>query len=248
MPSLYQSTQQDIAAGLYDEAGILDPTLWTYDDLAGTCSAEITLATQQGRDRFAPTPTPPLDRLETYGYATGTSVVSDSTTNSTTTTTTAPQVAEVRTSYVQPTPGKIARSPVKVDGTAWDGWEGRPIAIVADGVAVLQTPKGAKTDAYLTLLTGALPVVSEQTALARLPLPPPTWDAGISTLKLHEGSGRVLLASDAIPAKHRTAVLHISTGPLSDCGSLNLRWERPAVVVVRALTGQAYQDWGYGGD
>ena len=237
---LYQATQQDIAAGLYDEAGILDPTLWTYDELAGTCSAAITLATQQGRDRFAPTPTPPLDRLEAYAYATGTTEETDGTT---TTTKTSPQVAEVRASYVQPTPGKINRAPVRVDATAWDGWIGRPIAIVADGVAVLQTPNGTKTDAYLTVLTGALPLVSQQTALARLPLPPPSWEAGISTLQLHEGSGRVLLASDAIPANHRAAVLHISTGPLSDCSSLNLRWERPAVVVVRALTGQPYQDW-----
>ena len=225
---LYQATHQDIAAGLYDEAGILEPTRWTYDELAGTCSAAITLATQQGRERFAPTPTPPLDRLER------------SSSNG--------MVSEVRTSYVQPTPGKIDRAPVKVDGTAWDGWEGRPIAIVADGVAVLQTPKGTKTDAYLTVLTGALPDVTQQTALARLPLPPTTWDAGISMLELREGSGRVLLDSDAIPADHRTAVLHISTGPLSDCGSLNLRWQRPAVVVVRALTGQPYQDWGDGGD
>ena len=67
---LYQATHQDIAAGLYDEAGILNPAQWTYDDLAGSCTAAITLATQQGRDHFAPTPTPPLDRLETYTYET----------------------------------------------------------------------------------------------------------------------------------------------------------------------------------
>ena len=237
---LYQATHQDIAAGLYDEAGILDPAQWTYDELAGTCTAAITLATQQGQDRFAPTPTPPLDRLETYTYATGSSQESDGTT---TTDKTFPQVSEVRASYVQPTPGRIARSSVRVDATSWNGWEGRPIAIVADGVAVWQTPKGTKTDAYLTVLTGLLPGVTQQTALARLPLPPPSWDAGISTLQLHGGSGRALLDSNAIPANHRTAVLHISTGPLPDCGSLNLRWERPAVVVVRALTGQPHQDW-----
>ena len=237
---LYQAMHQDIAAGLYDEAGILNPAQWTYDELAGACRAAITLAKQKGRNRFAPTPTPPLDRLETYAYARGTSKESDGTT---TTVKTFPQVAAVRASYVQPTPGKINRSPVRVDATSWDGWKGRPIAIVADGVAVLQTPKGTKTDAYLTVLTGPLPDVSQQTALARLPLPPPAWDAGISTLQLHGGSGRVLLASNAIPTKHRTAVLHISTGPLPDCGSLNLRWELPAVVVVRALTGQPHQDW-----
>ena len=60
---LYQATHQDIVAGLYDEAGILNPAQWTYDELTGACTAAITLATQQGRDRFAPTPTPPLDRL-----------------------------------------------------------------------------------------------------------------------------------------------------------------------------------------
>ena len=178
--------------------------------------------------------------METYSYATGTSGESD---GATTTTKTFPQVAEVRTSYVQPTPGKIDRSPVRVDATAWNGWEGRPIAIVADGAAILQTPKGATTNAYLTVLTGPLPDVGQQTALARLPMPPPSWDAGIATLELHGGSGRVLLASNAIPANHRTAVLHISTGPVPDCGSLNLRWERPVVVVVRALTGQPHQDW-----
>ena len=74
---LYQAMHQDIAAGLYDEAGILNPAQWTYDGLTGACTAAITLATQQGRDRFAPTPTPPLDRLETYAYATGTSEESD---------------------------------------------------------------------------------------------------------------------------------------------------------------------------
>ena len=237
---LYQAAHQDIALGLYDEAGILNPALWTYDELAGTCTAAITLATQQGRDRFAPTPTPPLDRLETYAYATG---ISEETDGTTTTVRTFPQVSEVRASYVQPTPGKVNRSPVRVDATSWDGWEGRPIAIVADGVAVWQTPNGTKTDAYLTVLTGPLPDVSQQTALARLPLPSPSWDAGISMLQLHGGSGRVLLASNAIPANHRTTVLHISTGPVPDCGSLNLRWERPAVVVVRALTGQPHQDW-----
>ena len=237
---LYQATHQDIAAGLYDEAGILNPAQWTYDDLAGSCTAAITLATQQGRDHFAPTPTPPLDLLETYTYETGTSEESDGTN---TTTKTFRQVAEVRASYIQPTPGKIDRSPVQVDAMAWDGWEGRPIAIVADGVAVLQIPKGATANAYLTVLTGPLPGVSEQTALARLPLPPPSWDAGTSRVELHEGSARVLLASNAIPANHRTAVLHISTGPLPDCGSLNLRWERPAAVVVRALTSNPHQDW-----
>ena len=237
---LYQAVHRDIAAGLYDEAGILKPAQWTYDEVAGTCRAAITLARQQGRNRFAPTPTPPLDRLETYAYATGRSRESDGTT---TTTKTFPQVAAVRASYVQPTPGKINRAAVRVDATSWDGWKGRPIAIVADGVAVLQTPKGTQTAAYMTVLTGLLADVSQQTALARLPLPPPSWDAGISTLQLHEGSGRVLLASNAIAAKHRTAVLHISTGPLPDCDSLNLRWERPAVVVVRALTGQPHQDW-----
>ena len=72
---LYQATHQDIAAGLYDEAGILNPAQWTYDELTGTCG--------QGRDRFAPTPTPPLDRLETYAYAAGTSEESDGTTTTT---------------------------------------------------------------------------------------------------------------------------------------------------------------------
>ena len=167
---LYQATHQDIAAGLYDEAGILDPARWTYDELAGTCTAAITLGTQQGRDRFAPTPTPPLDRLETYAYATG---ISQETDGTTTTVKTFPQVEGVRASYVQPTPGKVNRSPIRVDATSWNGWEGRPIAIVADGVAVWQTPNGTKTHAYLTVLTGPLPGVSQQTALARLPLPSP---------------------------------------------------------------------------
>ena len=135
---LYQAMHQDIAAGPYDEAGILNRAQWTYDELTGACTAAITLATQQGRDRFAPTPTPPLDRMETYAYATGTSEESDGTT---TTTKTFPQVAEVRASYIQPTPGKIDRSPVRVDATAWNDWEGRPIAIVADGVAVFADTK-----------------------------------------------------------------------------------------------------------
>lgn len=69
--------------GLYDEAGILNPAQWTYDELTGACTAAITLAMQQGRDRFAPTPTPPLDRMETYAYAAGTSEESDGATTTT---------------------------------------------------------------------------------------------------------------------------------------------------------------------
>ena len=80
---LYQAMHQDIAAGLYDESGILNRAQWTYDELTGACTAAITLATQQGRDRFAPTPTPPLDRLETCAYAAGTSEESDETTTTT---------------------------------------------------------------------------------------------------------------------------------------------------------------------
>ena len=52
-----------------------------------------------------------------------------------------------------------------------------------------------------------------------------------------------MLASDHIDAHHRSARLSIQAGPLSDCHGLNLRWQQPAAIVVRALTEQPYADW-----
>ena len=59
----------------------------------------------------------------------------------------------------------------------------------------------------------------------------------------YKASGRILLASDHIDAQHRSARIRIQAGPLGDCYGINLRWEKPAAVVVKALTDQPYADW-----
>ena len=237
---LYQAIHRDIASGAYDQAGILIDSAWTFDEATEICSTAVTLATQQGIERFAPTPTLPLDQVAIYSHATRTV---QETIGETTVTKTVHVVDEVRTSNVRPTPGKFDRPPVQVDSVAWIGWEGRPVAIEVDGVAILETPKNTRIDAYLTVLAGNVPDVSNQAELARLPLPAAEWDAGLATLDLQAASGRVLLASDAIPTFNRSAALTLSVRPVSDCSTLNLRWQRPAVVVLLARTEQPYRDW-----
>ena len=71
----------------------------------------------------------------------------------------------------------------------------------------------------------------------------PTWENGQARLRLQEASGRGLLDRDHVDAHRRSARLRVHVGPLSQCGALNLRWEQPAAVVVRALTDQPYADW-----
>ena len=110
-------------------------------------------------------------------------------------------------------------------------------------MAILHTPKNTLIDAYLRLSTGTVQDVNQQTELARLPLPPAEWTAGITTLRAQDASTRILPPRASIPANHRTASLHISLRPVADCAALNLRWQHPAAVVVRALTAQPYQDW-----
>ena len=237
---LYQAIHRDIASGAYDQAGILIDSAWTFDEATEICSTAVTLATQEGSDRFGPAPTLPLDQVAAYTHATRTV---QETTGQTTTNKTVHVVDEVRTSYVRPTPGKFDRPPAQVGSIAWLGWEGQPVAIAVDGAAILETPKNTRVDAYLSVRVGTMPNVANQTELARLPLPAADWDAGLSTLDLQAASGRVLLASNAIPAFHRSATLSLSVRPVSDCSTLNLRWQRPAAVVLLALTEQPYRDW-----
>ena len=53
---LYQAAHQDIALGLYDEAGILNPALWTYDELAGTCTYCDNIGHATGARSLCPDP------------------------------------------------------------------------------------------------------------------------------------------------------------------------------------------------
>ena len=124
---------------------------------------------------------------------------------------------------------------------SWIGWENRPIAIEADGIAVLHVPRDTDVSARLSLWTGLHP--AGQTRLATLPLPNADWNNGQARIHLQEASGRILLASDHIDAQHRSARLRVQAGPLGDCHRINLRWEKPAAIVAKALTDQPYADW-----
>lgn len=147
-----------------------------------------------------------------------------------------PIISEVRTSYVDPTSGKVSYAARQVSSINWAGWLGRP-------VATMDTPKDAVIDAYLRVSTGSGANANQQTELARLPLPSSEWITGIATVRAQDASAGILLPRAKIAAGHRTASLHVEVAPMGDCAGLNLRWERPAAVVVRALTGEPYEQW-----
>ena len=228
---LYQNVRLDVASGVYDQHGVLRGAHWTHDGVSQTCSIDLVLAIQQGRDQLSPasTPTPvALDAVETYAYS------SDPT----------PQLESVAITHVVPTPDPNAPTPVPpplASSVSWIGWEGRPVAIEADGVATLDLPRDATVSAHLSVWTG--PHQTGQVQLARLPLPEPEWSDGIARIRLREASGRFLMDSDHVDAHHRSARIRIEAGPLSDCHGLNLRWPKPAAIVLKALTAQPYADW-----
>ena len=122
-----------------------------------------------------------------------------------------------------------------------DRLAGPPVAIEADGVAALDVPRDADVSAHLGVWTGGHR--NGQTRLTRLPLPDTEWDQGTARIGQQEANGRILLASDHIDVYHRTARIRIEARPVTDCGTLNLRWERRVAVVMNALTDQPYADW-----
>ena len=242
---LYQDVAQDVASGVYDRDGALRGSHWTHDDVDQTCSVDLVLAVQQGRDQAHPTATPrPTPLPATPGPVVVLPAIYDAA---------SPPAALLpdRTVVVLPTPTPDAAPPPTpyptatpsplISSVSWIGWAGRPIVIVADGVAILELPRDATVSANLSVWTGPHP--TGQAQLARLPLPDAPWSEGSAHLRLKEASGRLLLASDHIDAHHRSARLSIQAGPLSDCHGLNLRWQQPAAIVVRALTEQPYADW-----
>lgn len=233
LAELYQDVSLDVASGVYDSDATLLGLYWDHDAAEQSCSLQLTLADQHGRNETAATATPapvPLDVVETYVY--------DPTDPS--------KVMRVETTHATPTPDPNRPAPVappSVSSTSWHGWKGRPVAIDADGLAVLDVPRDATVSAHLSVRTGPDSGFGSHSELARMPLPDASWSDGSARVRLSDASGRILLASDDIDAHYRAAVLHVEVAPLADCGGLRLRWQRPAAVVIQALTVQPFVDW-----
>ena len=248
---LYQDVRLDIRSGVYDDDGVLLGHHWTHDEVRQSCNIDLVLAVQEGMDQASPTATPrpthtPLTtdaprNPERYQVVERT-VETDNGAGVALALLPTPR-AQWPTSTPRPTyaPYPTATPSPLISSVSWIGWEGRPIAIEADGVARLDVPRDADVSANLSVWTGYHP--TGQTRLATLPLPEADWDQGTARVRLQEASGRILLDRDDIDAQHRSVRLSIQAGPLAGCHALRLRWEKPAAVVVKALTNQPYADW-----
>ncbi len=230
LAELYQDVHLDVESGVYDQDGELLSRYWNHEPTTQTCSVDLTVADQHGRTEAShQTPTPaPLDVVATYSYGVG------------------GRLEGIHTTHATPTPAPDAPTPVPPpleSSTTWHGWKGRPLAIEADRQVLLDTPRDALVSAHLSVRTGAHSGHGSHVELARMPLPDADWSDGSTYLRLSDASGRILLASDTIDANYRSAVLHVEVAPLSGCGDLRLRWQRPAAVVVKALTNQPFIDW-----
>ena len=242
LTELYQDVAMDVRSGVYDLDGALGDRYWSHDAITQTCSVDLVFADQHGRDEIAPTATPrPPDPTATPALVALPQIWAGAT---------PARVADDRmVTVVPPAPANTptpypTATPVVTAATNWNHWKGRPLAIEADGLAVLDVPRDARVSAYLSVRTGADSGHNSHTELARLPLPEPRWENGFAYVALAHASGRILLASDAIDATYRAAVLHLDISPLSGCSGLRLRWQRSAAVVIRALTDQPFSDWG----
>ena len=118
--------------------------------------------------------------------------------------------------------------------------QGRPIAIEADGVAVFNAPRGTDVSGPLRVWTRHLP--NDQAKLSGSSRPTPIGNRERQA-SAQGASKRLLMASGHIDAHDRSTKVRIDVGPLSDCGALRLRWEKPIAVVVKALAEQPYADW-----
>ena len=249
---LYQDGRLDVESGVYDEDGTLRGSHWTHHDVRQTCSLDLVLAVQEGRDQASPTATPrpthtplPTDppwNPEEYAVVERT-IDTDNGAGIAVALLPTPRTgwpaSTPRPTY---TPYPTATPSPLVSSVSWIGWAGRPIVIAADGVAILDLPRDAAVSANLSVWTG--PHQTGQAQLARLPLPEPQWAQGTAHLRLREASGRILLDSDHIDAHHRSARLSIQAGPLPDCHGLNLRWaEGRGRRAEGSLTAQPYADW-----
>ena len=244
---LYQDVGMDVRSGVYDQEGNLLDRYWSYDAPDRACSVDLVLADQHGRDEIAPTATPrPPDATTTPGPVKVLPAIYKKLD-----TDDPMEVLPDRTVVIMPTPTPAGwtgptpyptATPVVVAATGWDHWKGRPVAIEADGLAVLDVPRDARVSAYLSVRTG--PNSGSLSELARMPLPDAHWYEGSAYVRLTDASGRILLESDAVDANYRAAVLHLEISPLPDCAGLRLRWKRSAAVAVKALTEQPFSDWG----
>ena len=243
---LYQDVGLDVRSGTYDQDGALLDRYWSHDADTQTCSLDLVLADQHGRDEIAPTATPrPPEPTSTPALVLLPAIWAvDGTPPA------AREVAQDRTATLvpptlvhTPTPHPTA-TPVVTAATGWNHWKGRPLAIETEGVAILDLPMDVGVSAYLSVRTGADSGHNTHTELARLPLPAPHWEMGSAYVALAQAGGRILINSDAINATYRAAVLHLDISPLSDCAGLRLRWQHSAAVVVKALTDQPFADWG----
>ena len=265
---LYQDVHLDVASGVYDEDGVLRAHHWTHDDVRQTCSIDLVLAIQDGIDQAAPTATPrppattvpyrpypegfvfaPPQAYPPYvphqpvppQYAGQARPLPTHTPWPTPTPYPTPRPTFTPGPTPTPMPWPTATPSPLVSSVSWIGWAERPIAIEADGAAIIDVPRDAVVTAHLSVWAGAH--LTGQTRLARLPLPNPQWADGQARIRLSDASGRLLLPSNHVDAHHRTARVRIKAAPLTDCGGLGLRWEKPAAVVVKALTDQPYADW-----
>ncbi len=265
---LYQDVRLDIESGVYDEHGVLQGRHWTHDDVRQTCGVDLVVAVQRGIDQAAPTATlrPPATMIPYRPYPGGFAFAppqayppympvqpvppqyQDQARPSPTHTpwpAPTPYATPLPTFTPGPTPTPVpwptATPKPLVSSVSWIGWENRPTAIEADGVVIMDVPRDADVSAQLSVWTGAHQ--TRQAMLAMLPLPDAQWEQGTARIRLQEGSGRILLSSDHVDAHHRSLRLRIQVAPLSDCDAPNLRWEKPAAVVIRALTEQPYADW-----
>ena len=250
---LYQDVHLDVASGFYDRDGALHDRYWNHDQASRTCTVELVLADQHGRDEIAatatprpthtPRPTDPPWDPEEYQVVERT-VQTDHGAGIALALLPTPR-ADWPTSTPRPThtPYPTA-TPTVTAATDWDYWKGRPVAIRADGLVKLDVPRDARVSGHLSVRTGPDSNPNSQSELARMPLPDARWEDGSAHLALSDASGRILLESDEIDANYRSAVLRLEAAPLPDCRGLNLRWPRAAAVVVTALTHNPFADWG----
>ena len=205
---LYQDVGMDVRSRAYDQDGALLDRHWSHDAATQTCSLDLVLADQHGRDEIAPTVTP--EPTATAGPVVVLPAIYDSALSPLPTSGIPIPVLPDRTVVLMPTstpdPPPTATpepTPVITAATSWNHWKGRPVAIESDGVAVLDLPMDAEVSAWLSVRTGPDSGHNSQTELARMPLPAPHWEMGSAYVALSHASGRILLDSDAVDATYR---------------------------------------------
>ena len=164
---LYQDGRLDLESGVYDGDGTLRGSHWTHHDVRQTCSLDLVLAVQEGRDQASPTATPqpthtplPTDppwNPEEYAVVERT-IDTDNGAGIAVALLPTPRAgwpaSTPRPTY---TPYPTATPSPLVSSVSWIGWAGRPIVIAADGVALLDLPRDATVSANLSVWTGPHP-------------------------------------------------------------------------------------------